>query len=131
MKLNGTTSESLKGRKIRMKNKKSFESKVLKKEGSYSASCELSVASCQLRVASCQLRVGFFSYFASCELRVASCELRAASWKLVFHHINSFYTFVLILGSSQSFFELFENIFIILLSVQGAFKVLSKISLKR
>ena len=63
----------------------------------------LRVASCQLRVASCQLRVGFFSYFASCELRVASCELRAASCKLVFHHINSFYTFVLILDSSQSF----------------------------
>ena len=45
------------------------------------------VASCQLQVASCQLRVGFYLYCASCELRVASCEL-------VFHQINSVYSFV-------------------------------------
>ena len=55
----------------------------------------------ELRVVSCELRVA--SWFLLCELRVASCELRVASCKLVFHHINSFYTFVLILGSSQSF----------------------------
>ena len=65
-------------------------------EGLYSASCELSVVSCELSVAS-----WFFLIF--CELRVASCELRVASCELVFHHINSFYTFVLILDSSQSF----------------------------
>ena len=59
----------------------------------------LRVASCQLRVASCQLRFGFFSYFASCELRVASCGLRVASW---FSIMNSLYTFVLMLDSSQS-----------------------------
>ena len=43
------------------------------------------------------------------ELRVVSCEwvftyiLRAASRELVFHHIDSFHSFVPILDSSQSF----------------------------
>ena len=65
-------------------------------------------------MASCELRV------ASCELRVASCELRVASW----FSITSIH-------SIKVSYEFFEEISITLLSLQGAFKLLGKISLKQ